>query len=298
MVSFALMLLLGAAAGRLGIVRKESLPDVIALVLKVLLPVMLFYLMYDGATREVLTSHLPMVAFAAAFYAAIIGVMAAMARLLCLEGDKSKAFQLVFVFGNTGFIGLPLLAAVFPETGVVNLALFMIVDQVVFWTYGVRLAAGSSGKVRVSPKNFFNPNIVAILLALAFVIAEVPLPGVVDETLSVLSGVASPLCMLCLGALCHFSDIGKALRSKELYFGVVVKMVALPLTAGSLLLMAPLPRDLVASAVIMMAMPTTTLVPLTVEAYGTQGDYAAVLTVATIALSVVTIPFVVFALGL
>ena len=254
--------------------------------------------MYDGATREVLTSHLPMVAFAAAFYAAIIGVMAAMARLLCLEGDKSKAFQLVFVFGNTGFIGLPLLAAVFPETGVVNLALFMIVDQVVFWTYGVRLAAGSSGKVRVSPKNFFNPNIVAILLALAFVIAEVPLPGVVDETLSVLSGVASPLCMLCLGALCHFSDIGKALRSKELYFGVVVKMVALPLTAGSLLLMAPLPRDLVASAVIMMAMPTTTLVPLTVEAYGTQGDYAAVLTVATIALSVVTIPFVVFALGL
>lgn len=198
MVSFALMLLLGAAAGRLGIVRKESLPDVIALVLKVLLPVMLFYLMYDGATREVLTSHLPMVAFAAAFYAAIIGVMAAMARLLCLEGDKSKAFQLVFVFGNTGFIGLPLLAAVFPETGVVNLALFMIVDQVVFWTYGVRLAAGSSGKVRVSPKNFFNPNIVAILLALAFVIAEVPLPGVVDETLSVLSGVASPLCMLCL----------------------------------------------------------------------------------------------------
>lgn len=88
------------------------------------------------------------------------------------------------------------------------------------------------------------------------------------------------------------------MRSKELYFGVVVKMVALPLTAGSLLLMAPLPRDLVASAVIMMAMPTTTLVPLTVEAYGTQGDYAAVLTVATIALSVVTIPFVVFALGL
>lgn len=74
--------------------------------------------------------------------------------------------------------------------------------------------------------------------------------------------------------------------------GVGVKMLALPLLGGLALSKAPLPWDVVVSFTALAAMPATTLVPLVVQSEGGPGEYASVLSVATIAASVVTMPLV------
>ena len=132
MASFAIMLAIGALAGKIGIIRRETLSDIIALATNVLLPIMLFSFIYSNATREVLMAHAPMAALTAIFYLVITAVLFPTARLLGLDAERSKTFRLIFTFGNTGFIGLPLLSTIYPETGAVDLALFMLVDQAVF----------------------------------------------------------------------------------------------------------------------------------------------------------------------
>lgn len=98
--------------------------------------------------------------------------------------------------------------------------------------------------------------------------------------------------MVCLGAMFHFADGKNLLDAKELIAGVGVKMLALPLLGGFALSHAPIPWDVVVSFTALMAMPATTLVPLTVQSEGGPGEYASVLSVATIAISVVTMPLV------
>ena len=87
-----------------------------------------------------------------------------------------------------------------------------------------------------------------------------------------------------------FSDVLAAVRRKELYVGVAVKMVLLPCAIALLLHQTPLPSDMVTAITLIAALPTMTIVPMIAAQRGPPGDYAAGITVATLAFSLITIP--------
>lgn len=294
MASFAIMLGLGAFAGYCGIVRRESVNDVIAVSLKLLLPIMVFSFVYKGSSIQGITAHIAIVPLTLALYAVLVGVTWLVSCLLRLSGPKAAVWRMTFIFGNTGFIGLPVLSALFPDSGAVSLAMFMMLDQTIFWTYGVYLAEGGEKHfdVRLFVRRFANPNIVAVFGGLALACSGIQLPDVATNTISAIGAAATPVCMVCLGAIFYFADRKTLLKGRELVAGVCVKMLILPLLGGYALSHSPLPWDVTVSFTALMAMPATTLVPLTVQSEGGPGEYASVLTVATTAASVVTMPLV------
>ena len=295
MTIFFLILATGFVAGKLGVIGRDYLPSFAKLITKILLPVMLFYSTGTGSTRQTVIDNLPMIGLAAAFYAIVIAVTFALSKALRLPHDKDRVFMFSFIFGNTGFVGFPLLAALFPETGILHMALFSIVDQLLFWTFGIWLAtARDREETAFRAKSLLTPNIVAMLLALAFVMLEIPLPSVVGDTLRTITNATSAMCMMYLGALLCFSNWTDVLKRRELYVGVAVKMVALPIVCGSALMLTGLPYPMVASLTMIMALPTMTVVPMIASQHGNEGDYAAGLTAATLALCLVTIPLVSF----
>lgn len=314
MLVFFLILATGFAAGKLGIVKRDFLPELARLITKVLLPCLVFRATVTGCTRQTLAENLPMLGLAAAFYALVALLAFLVASLSRLPGDKGRVFMLCFVFGNTGFVGIPLLSALFPREGLLYMALFGVVDTPVFWTFGVWLATpkkrcsvppakgaiedggacGMRHMFKGAARILLTPNVVAMALAFVFVLVEIPIPGLVDDALSTVSSATSAMCMVYLGALLCFSDFAAAFRSRELYAGVAVKMVGLPCVAALLLHQTPLPADMVAAITLIAALPTMTIVPMVAAQHGLYGDYAAGLTVATLVFSIATIPLVAF----
>ena len=142
MISFAIMLGLGVFAALHGIVRQESVNDVIAVSLKLLLPIMVFSFVYKGTRVQGIMSHVAIIPLTLVLYVVLINVTKSGARLLHLPYPKAAAWRMTFIFGNTGFIGLPVLSALFPDSGAMSLAMFMALDQAIFWTYGLYLAGG------------------------------------------------------------------------------------------------------------------------------------------------------------
>ncbi|MCI9628805.1 MAG: hypothetical protein HFJ64_06265 [Eggerthellaceae bacterium] len=70
-------------------------------------------------------------------------------------------------------------------------------------------------------------------------------------------------------------------------------MVVLPIVLARLLIWwGVLPVEMMQCFTIITALPVMTLVPIIASKNGHEGDYAAGITVATLVLSVVTIPFV------
>lgn len=300
MAAFALMLALGFFCARLHVVTSTSLPSAIALATKVFLPAMLFSVICERITKTLIIEHLPVVAIAALFYVLIIGVTKLLSKALHIEGKQAAAFRMVFIFGNTGFIGLPVLVAVFPETGAVNLVLFMLVDQAVFWTYGISLARAGAQPPgwKTMLRGAFNPNLVAMVFALVCLLVDLPICDTMVGFLDTIGKAATPVCMVCLGALCFFADSRKVFRKRELYIGTIVKMVLLPLVIALPLSVLPISYDISMSMILMAAMPPTVLVPLIVEANGGAASYAASLSVVTIAFSVITLPVVSHLVGI
>lgn len=105
--------------------------------------------------------------FSAIFYASITVVTFLIAKAMRIRPDHDRVFMFCFIFGNTGFVGMPLLSALFPDTGLLYMALFSIVDQAVFWTFGIWLATARDRMMHFNLKSFLTPNIVALVLALA-----------------------------------------------------------------------------------------------------------------------------------
>lgn len=294
MILFFSILLVGNVAAKQGVIQENYLPDFAKLVSKIFLPVLIFYMTYAGTTRQMVWENAAMIGLTALFYVIISAVTWIIAKGLRPTGDKAKVFQFAFIFGNTGFVGVPLLIALFPKDGILYLALFSIVDQLLFWTYGVYLATASDKKAKITLKSFVNPNIVAIALALIFIMIGVKLPTVVDDTLQTIKNAVGAMAMIYLGALIFYSDWKTAFKTKDLYFGIVVKMIILPILLGKLLLMTGLPNNMIWSMIILMSLPTMTVVPMIAKLYGHEGAYAAGITAATLAVSIVTIPVVVF----
>ena len=292
MLLFFAVFLIGMLCVKQNILRRESLPHLAGLMAKVLLPVMIFSISYFGVTWAMVRQNAVVLLITAGFYLIVSGVMFLTAMAASVPMERRGVFCFAFIFGNTGFVGAPLLAALLPETGRLSLALFSIVDQLLFWTYGVWLASDDKIGQRFSLKRFLNPNLIAITLALVFVAARVQLPKIAEDVLLTLKNAVPAVSMLYLGALFACSDWKTAFRSRELYFGIAVKMLLLPILLGKLLTLTALPAETVSAMVILMALPTMTVVPMIAETYGREGAYASGITPATLAASIVTIPVV------
>lgn len=289
---FFLVFAVGFVAGKLGVIKKDQMPGLAQIITKILLPVVIFYGTVSTATRDDLVENAPFIALTAAFYAITALLLLGLARLMRLPHDRDRVFTFCFLFGNIGFVGIPLLAELFPQTGMLYVAEFTVIDQAVFWTFGLWLATARDRTAQFSGKKLINPNIVAIVLAIAFVVAGIKLPSLFADTLSTIGSASSALCMMYLGAMACFSQWTGALKLKETYIGIAVKMVALPIVAGRLLSLLPLPADAVQAMVVIISLPVMTVVPMIVAMNGDEGDYATGITVVTLVAAVATIPLV------
>lgn len=306
MIVFFVMLVIGAVAARSGVAGRDAMGPLSRFVTSILLPAQLFYCTYTGATRQAIFDNLVMIALAAAFYAVVTVVTFLLGHALRLSGDRRRAFQLCFIFGNTGFVGMPLISAVFPESGLLYMSLFTLVDQLLFWTMGVYLStareAGGSDEPghdpaphQISWRTFISPNTISMLLVFAVILADLELPTLATDVLGSISNAAPAMCMIYLGIMLYYSDFLSAFKTPDLYAGIAVKMIVLPVVAGRLLLIVnAVPIELLECFVVIMALPTMTLVPIIARRNGHEGDYAAGTTVATLVASVATIPLVVW----
>lgn len=292
MIIFFLILSIGFAAGKLSIITRDYLPQFAKLITKIFLPVLLFWSTFHGTTWQMVEDNAGVILFSAIFYASITVVTFLIAKAMRIRPDHDRVFMFCFIFGNTGFVGMPLLSALFPDTGLLYMALFSIVDQTVFWTFGIWLATARDRMMRFNLKSFLTPNIVALVLALSCIAIQVQLPQVICDTLSTVSSATSALCMMCLGAMLCFSKWSQVLRCPELYVGIAVKMILLPVIGGHIMQAIGLPQEFCIAMVVIMALPIMTVVPMIAKQNGHEGDYAVGMTVVTLVASVVTIPLV------
>ena len=285
MIIFFLILSIGFAAGKLSIITRDYLPQFAKLITKIFLPVLLFWSTFHGTTWQMVEDNAGVILFSAIFYASITVVTFLIAKAMRIRPDHDRVFMFCFIFGNTGFVGMPLLPALFPDTGLLYMALFSIVDQTVFWTFGIWLATARDRMMRFNLKSFLTPNIVALVLALSCIAIQVQLPQVICDTLSTVSSATSALCVMYLGAMLCFSKWSQALRCPELYVGIAVKMILLPVIGGHIMQAIGLPQEFCIAMVAIMALPIMTVVPMIAKQNGHEGDYAAGMTVVTLAAS-------------
>ena len=182
-------------------------------------------------------------------------IIAGMVLSPLFEKDRElrKIFQLMFVFSNVGFIGIPVISSIFGAEYVVYVSEFMLVYTLVFYTYGIALMDGKFSKD--SLRAMVNPGTIAGLLAMAVILFEIQLPEFLNTAVTYLGNVTSPMALVAVGFALADSDIKKVFCQPRLYLFSVVKLLVLPLLLLPLLRFAVGTSDLLSVCMVMLGMP-------------------------------------------
>ena len=167
-----------------------------------------------------------------------IGIFAAIlffAGLGKIFGWKSSLIGALIMcagFGNTSFVGIPLIQAMYGEEG---LKTVMLVDQpgfVALSTVGILVANFYSGSKDSLLKHLSKilkfPPFIAFLVALLLNIFSIEIPKDFDEVLMKLGATTVPLALVSVGSQMQWKKIEKK-EGFHLFIGLLFKLVLLPL---------------------------------------------------------------------
>ena len=167
-----------------------------------------------------------------------IGIFAAIlffAGLGKIFGWKSSLIGALIMcagFGNTSFVGIPLIQAMYGEEG---LKTVMLVDQpgfVALSTVGILVANFYSGSKDSLLKHLSKilkfPPFIAFVIALLLNIFSIEIPKDFDEVLMKLGATTVPLALVSVGSQMQWKKIEKK-EGFHLFIGLLFKLVLLPL---------------------------------------------------------------------
>ncbi len=203
------------------------------------------------------------------------------------------------VFGNCGFLGIPLLEAVLPDEprALVLASVFMAAMNVIGWSAGSAIIARDKKYISVK-KIFLNPAILALVVALPMFFLHYTLPGQLLNLVTVLGKMTTPLCMLIMGMRLATMMLKEVFTDPLVYVSIFIKQMAMPAVALFIILALPLDLYVKQTMFIVCSTPVASVVLNFAEMIGEGQKTAANMVLLGTALSVVTIPVMVLFMGL
>lgn len=293
---FLILIIFGILAVKFGILDEHSLGSVSKLVMRMALPAYIFINTAEGATRQGLAESLLVIPLAIALYLMLFLLSLLLEKVFHLKGNRSHVFRAIVMFGNVGFMGIPLVVELYPDTALLYISLFTILDQGLFWTYGVSLTKPvSEQKEKISLKNLkklLSPALVAIVGATVLVLLNIHLPKILTTTLSKLGTASMPLSLLYIGGMLSMTDVRKVLRCGELYAEIGLKMLVLPIVFFLVMKLCQVPTDMAGTMTFLTGLPAINMVAMLSKNNGSDGDYAVCAVMMTTLACLVTLPLV------
>ncbi len=200
--------------------------------------------------------------------------------------------------GNVGFLGLPMLAMLLSEAAIGPVMLILAVDLVVFSSLIVILInGGRDGKLTVKTLRLIgfgllkNPMIVSISAGLIWSALQIPVPGPMNDFLTILGGAATPGALFAIGA----SLAGKSAERVQIAGWLsFCKLIVHPAcVAVALLWLVPVDTFSATVAIAAAALPVAGNVYMLAAHYGVAPHRASAAILLSTAASILTVPLII-----
>ncbi|MBO5517766.1 MAG: AEC family transporter [Firmicutes bacterium] len=212
--------------------------------------------------------------------------------VFCKDGVAAFATS----FANPGFFGIPLIVASLGQGAVFYAAPFIAFLNIGQWTYGVSRLNGQPVLQGFQPKKLIKaPFVIAILVGIFLFATQLPLPAIVENCLSNVAGLNTPLAMFTVGVYLAQTDLVKMFARKTLYLVSALRLLAIPLL--SLLILSLLPSSMQVMKTVLLivaACPVGSNVAVYAQLHGKDYPYAVETVIISTLLSIVTIPFILY----
>lgn len=272
LVPFFALVLIGYASARKGLLNGEGVKGLNAFIFYFALPALLFDKTQGAPVDKLIAER----AYLLAYLVAGLGVFALGwlgARLMFAMGAGAAAITaLGGVYGNIGFMGIPVLTTAIGDWVAVPLALVVLVDVAVLVPLATTIIDLTRPpeqrrdlKAALTASIFKNPIVLATLAGLAVAVAGIALPQPVTTFTGLLGRAAGPAAMFTLGAVLAGRPLSEGMG--EAAYASVFKLAVYPLAMWGAMTAFGIGADWRLAATLGAAMPMATVLFVIAQQY-------------------------------
>ena len=279
----------GYLAHRLGYLGPEVNQKLSKVILNITSPALIISSVAKQETLPDIRELLSVLAVAAVFYTLEFAFAFVVPRLVGGTPKQIGVWRFVLCFPNGGYIGFPLVTALFGAKGLFYAVILVLPFNLLNYSLGPLML---SGKIRFNWKQFLTPCIITSVLALVIALCRIRLPHMIGEMAALVGDVTIPLSLLVLGALLAGLPAGQVFASGRLWALSAVRLLVLPAVLSFLLRLLNADPFVMSIAVLQIAMPVAVNGSMLCLEFGGDEETMARITFLTTLLSIITLPVV------
>ncbi len=209
------------------------------------------------------------------------------------KSDENNAiYKFASVYGNVGFMALPLAQAVLGDEGVFYCANGVVVYNIINFIHGAAVMSKEKQKFRFKSL-LTNPGIISVAVGLPIFLLQIKVPIVISQPINMLSGLNSPLAMLIFGSYLAHTDLKSMLFDKKIYFTAFLKLIVLPLICIGTYYLCGISGVLLTASIITACVPSANNTFMFASKFGRDVSVASKTVALVSFISVLTMPFMI-----
>ena len=277
-----LLMMLGLLLSRRGMITEQGSRDLSNVLLYAVIPcVILRSYMSEFSVDKLRAMGVSAVIAVIAFIASI-GV----AYLTC--GTRHRIENFAVAFGNAGFIGIPLVTAVFGAEAAFYVVSYSTLVNLLQWTYGIVIISGKKETINLKMV-FVNPVFISMVIGLILFVTQPTLPSVVTGTIGYIADANTALAMIILSKV-RLRDL---FASARLYVVSAVRLLVVPAVTVLIFLLFPFARgEITLITLIAAATPVASSTAIFAQKFDQDYRQAVSYVCLSTILSVATLPLV------
>ena len=227
---------------------------------------------------------------------AVMSVIAFVACLKIKDLNERKITEFAMIFGNIGFLGIPVLGSLFPENGEFVASFFVVSFNILLWVIGLGIIARKRDDIKLTVKKIFInkgtvPTLIGyIVFLIPALLPEFTVPVVVKSSVSYIASLCTPISMLIIGALLSTRNFKQIFGSGKAYYLCLFKLIIIPLFFCFTLKILGFSDFWVIFITAVSSMPAATSASMFAEIYDTAPGFSAQGVGTSTLFSVLTMP--------
>lgn len=288
-----ILVAIGIFLQKTGVIDNLSSKKLSAIVVDVCNPALIMASILGGNITATHRDLLYAAGLGAAFYALLVIIGLVLPRLLHVTPDKRKFYNLMCVYTNTGFLGIPVAKAILPANAIIYVIVINIFYSLLFYTHGMAvLNSGNEIGSKTGLKalrSTLNPGTIMAFLSLIVFWFGIQLPPILTNTVEYVGNSTVFLSMVLLGASIARSGLASSLKDARIWIFIALRMIALPVVIVLILHAVSFDKTATLAMCLMAAVPVGNLPMIQAEKKGMDTSILSSSIAVTTVASIVTI---------
>ncbi len=233
------------------------------------------------------------ISFCAHLFCALVGFFSMM---VIKEENARKLSENSILFANIMFLGLPIYEVLYGDRGVLLASFFSIFFHLFAWTYGLIVLGRGRDDIKINVKKvLLNFGTVPCAIGVGLYFLSLDIPTGVVKALNYIGGLCTPVSLLVLGGVLATVPLKKLFNDWRIYYTCFVKLILVPIAVFLIAkYVVGLSSDMCMFTMLVVALPTASIVNMFAEVYDVDPGYAARSVGMTTILSVGTLPLMAY----